>query len=843
MARLKQKTVMRLIGIALVCAVIPVGMYERVHAQEAQAGLFTAATAGEAAHDRQLMALVRSRAVGVDLAKLPKSASVEKPAQLVLNAFENVTLIAEITGIEQQGFDTVTYLGHIHGFQPTADSQDADPSSVSLVVSAGVMVGSIVTPDASYQVRFDGQTQVIRQVDPDRYPETDDAVPFPANMPQSDPGPVAAHDDGSRIDVMVVYTSGARAAEGSTAAMQALITLGITETNQAYANSGIGTRLRLVHMAEVAYAATGDPGLDLNRITNPSDGQLDFLHTWRNTYGADLVQLITTDASCGIGWLGGPFASMGGQQDRGWSVADNECISPNYTFAHEMGHNQGAHHAPEDGGTGGAYTFSNGFKRCGSAPYFRSIMAYACTFGQTGTPRSKNFSNPAVNFGGAATGTATQNNGLTLHNTRIPVSNWRQQVPLIDVTALYPPADEGDKQSDQPSDKLGEGSGDDGAIAQDRRVGQTTTLWAYVRNNSAYTLPASNRVWFYTDGPGSSTGEGWVGSDTLAGLAPGAGAWFSFDWTIPTDAAPGSWVYWAIVYDAGEYLSDWQGPQAFSVISVSANITSVYPVSGAQAGQSATLWALVHNTGGGAFPANTTVYYYVNGPSGPNNYVGYTAASGLGAGVTNWFSFDWTIPPGSPAGVYTYYAIVWNVSANGVWRNLSNWSSGQNFNVAAAPGQSGNVDNLYTVTRADTGGATQRGFGARLWANGRNSGVNAHDANMYLWYYVVGPGGAIGYVGSKPTVGQASNTTVWRDFIWNIPGASPIGGYAYYGVFFRWNGSAWIQAGPWSGGQGFTVAGPDQAIDPGAVTDKLVPSLPKDVAPPTTPPSSAATTN
>jgi hypothetical protein len=808
-------------------------MYARVGAQETQGGLFTASQVSEAARDQQPMALVRSRAVGIDLAKLPNVASKEKPARIILNPFENVTLVAEITSIEQQGADTVTYLGRIQDSQQAAkaDDKEADINTVSLVVSGGVMVGSIVTADASYQVRFDGQTQVIRQVDPDRYPEVDDALPFPADMPQSDPGPVAANDDGSRIDLMVVYTSAARAAEGSVAAMQALITLGVTETNQAYANSGIGTRIRLVHMAEVAYAATGNPSLDLNRITNGADGQLDFLHTWRNTYGADLVKLVTTDASCGIAWLGGPFASMGGQQDRGWSVTDNECISPNYTFAHEMGHNQGAHHAPEDGGTGGAYTFSNGFKRCNTTPYFRDIMAYACSSGATGTPRQKHFSNPNVNWNGAPTGTATQNAALTLHNTRIPVSNWRQQVPLIDVVALYPPADEGDKADEEAED--------DGAAVQDRRVGQTTTLWAYVRNNGPYPLPASNRVWFYTEGPGTSTGEGWVGSDQLTGLAPGAGQWFSFDWTIPTDAAPGNWTYWAIVYDAGEYLSDWQGPQAFTVISLSANVPNTYPVAGAQAGQTSTLWALVQNTGGGAFPANTTVYFYVNGPSGPNNYVGSTSVAGLAPGGIQWFGFNWTIPPNSPAGVYTYWAIVWNVSANGVWRNLSNWSPAQNFNVAAAPSQSGNVDALYSVSRADTGGAPQRGFGARLWAYGRNSGVNTHDANMYLWYYVVGPSGAVGYVGSRGTAGQPSNTGVWRDLVWNIPGSSPIGAYAYYGVFYRWNGSAWIQAGPWSGAQGFNVAGPDEAIDPGAATFKEPAPLPDDVPPPT----GAPTTN
>jgi len=334
MARLERRTLLRLLGVTLLCAVIPGGMYERVGAQPTE-GLFTPATVGERAHDQLPTAQMRSRAVGVDLSKLPTAASTDKPARLVLNPFEDVTLLADIDRIEAQGLDTVIYHGRIQESLPSADGAGAN--SVTLVVTAGVMVGSITTADASYQVRYDGQTQVVRQVDVARFPDTDDALPFPANMPQGDTGPaVAANDDGSRIDVMVVYTSAARAEEGSTAAMQALITLGVTETNQMYANSGISTKLRLVHWAEVAYAPTGNPSGDLSAITNPSDGVLDQLHSWRNTYGADLVQLITTDAGCGIGWLGGPFASMASQQDRGWSVAENDCISPNYTFAHEM---------------------------------------------------------------------------------------------------------------------------------------------------------------------------------------------------------------------------------------------------------------------------------------------------------------------------------------------------------------------------------------------------------------------------------------------------------------------------------------------------------------------------
>ena len=40
----------------------------------------------------------------------------------------------------------------------------------------------------------------------------------------------------------------------------------MAETNQAYAQSGITQRLFLVHMAEVAYAESGNIGVDLPRL-------------------------------------------------------------------------------------------------------------------------------------------------------------------------------------------------------------------------------------------------------------------------------------------------------------------------------------------------------------------------------------------------------------------------------------------------------------------------------------------------------------------------------------------------------------------------------------------------
>jgi hypothetical protein len=128
---------------------------------------------------------------------------------------------------------------------------------------------------------------------------------------------------------------------------------------------------------------------------------------------------------------------MAAQSAYAWAVTDWQCVSPNYTFAHEFGHIQGSNHAPDDPTGIGAYAFSFGFKRCPIGTVnFRSVMAYSCPSGATGTGRSKYFSNPGVFFGGQPTGTAAQNNASSMHNTRGIVANFRAEQPLVAVTSL-----------------------------------------------------------------------------------------------------------------------------------------------------------------------------------------------------------------------------------------------------------------------------------------------------------------------------------------------------------------------------------------------------------------------
>lgn len=302
------------------------------------------------------------------------------------------------------------------------------PLSAATFVRTGTLLqGSIRTLDAAYTIEpiTGSALHLVRQLDLSALgAELPPLVPGVLPDLAQDPPPLPL-DDGTTFDVLVVYTAAARAAAGGTdSAIQARITLGITETNSAYANSGIIPRLRLVGAEPIDYAESGSLTTDLDAITNTADGLMDGVHARRDALDADLVKLVVGSASggaCGVAWLMQSLSS--GFASYAFSVTAYPCISPNYTFGHELGHNMGSAHAPEDGTSPAPlYDYSFGYKQPGNM--FRTVMAYNCP---VNCPRILYFSNPAVSYSGQPTGTAAQHdNAASINAARNTIANWRQ---------------------------------------------------------------------------------------------------------------------------------------------------------------------------------------------------------------------------------------------------------------------------------------------------------------------------------------------------------------------------------------------------------------------------------
>lgn len=326
---------------------------------------------------------------------------------LELNLFDDVTVVAEVSDVAR-GADDYIWQGMF------ADG------TVTLSVVDNVLVGNIVTLSHRYHIRYlGGELHAIYEIDQHQFAL--ESEPIPVETEASSNENRVPTDDGSVIDVMVVYTPQARSAAGGTSAMQALINLGMSETNTGLNNSSGNFDMNLVHMAEVSYSDTGNISLDLDRLRVSSDGYMDNVHPLRDTHHADLVSLWVANggSACGVGYLmttlSNDFESFA------FSVTDLDCATGNYTFGHEMGHNMGSHHDPDNASGSGVFAYSHGHQAPNEA--FRTIMAYNCPGGCT---RVNHWSNPNVNSSGQPTGVSgVSDNALSLNNVALTVANFR----------------------------------------------------------------------------------------------------------------------------------------------------------------------------------------------------------------------------------------------------------------------------------------------------------------------------------------------------------------------------------------------------------------------------------
>ena len=376
--------------------------------------------------------VLQMRHVTIDLSLLPRpgtAAMSPKRRTILFNLFDHTAfnVVLDRSELSQNGLSIIWY-GHIQGMMP---------SDVTLVISGKVMNADIRGPGAAfYQVRYVGEgVHVICSIDQasfpsEREPLTVDDLPETSlqSFIFSPPGETPENDDELLLDMMVVYTPAARQYAGGTVAMQSLIEMAVAETNAGYANSGVLQRLRLVHTEEVDYTETPTSPFDnaLMALRNPADGLIDEVHVLRDTYGADMVNLvINRNTHCGLAYqMGAPSAAF---EAYAFSVVSRLCLTGTYTLAHELGHNQGAAH-DRDHGREGTFPYSFGYQAPDRA--FRTIMANECP---GFCPPVNYWSNPDVFYQDQPTGIAhtepdAADNRLTLNQTRQIAANWRPSV-------------------------------------------------------------------------------------------------------------------------------------------------------------------------------------------------------------------------------------------------------------------------------------------------------------------------------------------------------------------------------------------------------------------------------
>ncbi len=373
-----------------------------------------AAVAWDAAERASNPMILRSAFVRVepDVFAAVRTDGVQPLATCILEHFGTRTTIA-ISGYE-------FVLGH-RVLRGRAVGAEAD--FVMSFASDGTASGLLDFGGRAVGIAPTGQpgVHVVQDLDTTRLPAPSACGVDHTHAVAAPPGPglpEGANSDCSvtTIDLLVCYTPLARTNAGGTSAMEAAIVAAVAQANTGHRESGAPIEFRLVHMHETAYVELGT-STDLSRFRSTSDGHMDEVHGLRDTYGADLMQLITNHPSpayCGIAYLMTSLST--GFASSAFAVTVRTCI-PGHTFTHECGHNMGCHHDAANA-SGAIYPYSYGYRTPDNA--WRSIMAYA-----PGT-RVNRWSSPNVVWQGYTMGVANAaDNARSIDDTRATVAAFR----------------------------------------------------------------------------------------------------------------------------------------------------------------------------------------------------------------------------------------------------------------------------------------------------------------------------------------------------------------------------------------------------------------------------------
>jgi len=362
----------------------------------------------------------RARLIEID-ADVLRDAALDET--VTLNLFEDAAFDARISTLDQRGPESFTWTGGLE------DAQGISEGRFVLSYEQGAVMGAVWTQDGgTFEVRSDefGRLWAMELVSTAFEPcATGDehAVDAEELFDPALAGGMPCPDDGSIIDVLVVYTPSARAAMGGTNNAIATANAAIAATNTAYSSSLVNSQVRLVYVGEINYTEGSSSGQDLGRLRNTSDGFMDEVHQLREQYNADMVALLSNGSGCGVAYLMTNLSS--GFASSAFSVTKYTCAVGNLTFAHELGHNQGCAHDHDNAGNSlFSYSFGHRWFSTNGTQY-RSVMSYS--------PGSRvpRMSNPEVLYIGTPTGIPSgQNdpadNARSINTAASVIASWRQ---------------------------------------------------------------------------------------------------------------------------------------------------------------------------------------------------------------------------------------------------------------------------------------------------------------------------------------------------------------------------------------------------------------------------------
>jgi len=306
-------------------------------------------------------------------------------------------LVGLVQSVESRTADTTLLRGSLEGITEGRFLMIIHKGLVSLHVSGA---------DGAYMLHptRDGYIAQAATTEPDLVDEVPEGPAEPAGSNLAPGAPAAPTvEDGSRVDVLALYTRSTTAQWGDAARIEASIYL-----NEAFSNEALrpaGTSIRIVGIQEVPDTTPRD----LDGAMAAAE-----VKNRRAQTGADLVLLFHHNKSGGHGVA--YCFKRGSTHNHDWrylALVRGDSFEIYMTPSHELGHLFGAGHSDQGSCMSKAYSF-----RIGNTTY-GTMMSY-----RGAENRLPIYSNPNATYKGVPVGTAQANNAAVIRETRTAVANY-----------------------------------------------------------------------------------------------------------------------------------------------------------------------------------------------------------------------------------------------------------------------------------------------------------------------------------------------------------------------------------------------------------------------------------